>query len=130
MFDHMQMWIGGLGGEAQDIIRSLTKVCELFPSFSPLPMRWRQESVRNHKNKRAGLDDNPEPGYGGCGHGGPKKSSQKIGGGIAGGYGMRYFRKKKEKKKHTNHYFAASKPPQSYGRNDNSDSNTGKLRLR
>ncbi|KIM47583.1 hypothetical protein M413DRAFT_203701 [Hebeloma cylindrosporum] len=88
MFDHMQRWIGSLGSEAQEIIRSLTK-----------------ESVRNHKNKRPGLDDTPEAGYGGCGHGGPKKSSQKISGAVAGGY--------------------ASKPPQSYGRDDNIGSQTG-----
>jgi len=95
----MQRWINGLGSEAQDIILSLTKVCEIFLPSPSLLMRWCQESVRNHKNKRAGLDDTPEPGYGGCGHGGPKKSSQKIGGAVAGGYGMRNFRTKK--KEHT-----------------------------
>ncbi|KAF8963872.1 heterokaryon incompatibility protein Het-C-domain-containing protein [Flammula alnicola] len=77
MLDGMQRWIGGLGSEATEIINSLTK-----------------ESVRNHQNKRHGLDDTEEPGYGGCGHGYTTTSKT-----AAGGY-------------------AASKPTQSYGRSD------------
>uniref|UniRef100_A0A8H7XZN1 Heterokaryon incompatibility Het-C n=1 Tax=Psilocybe cubensis TaxID=181762 RepID=A0A8H7XZN1_PSICU len=52
MFDHMERWIGELGDDADIILDSLTK-----------------ESVRDHKNKRPGLNDTEEAGYGGCGHG-------------------------------------------------------------
>ncbi|PPQ91780.1 hypothetical protein CVT25_000425 [Psilocybe cyanescens] len=52
MFDHMEGWINGLGDDSQVILDSLTK-----------------ESVRDHKNKRPGLDNTEEVGYGGCGHG-------------------------------------------------------------
>ncbi|KAF8167442.1 heterokaryon incompatibility protein Het-C-domain-containing protein [Crassisporium funariophilum] len=45
MFDHMQRWVGGLGSESRQVIGSLTK-----------------ESVREHKNKRQGLEDTVEPG--------------------------------------------------------------------
>ncbi|CAA7264748.1 unnamed protein product [Cyclocybe aegerita] len=81
MFDQMQKWIGGFGGEVDEILQALTK-----------------ESVREHKNKRKGLEDTPEPGYGGCGHG---YNPSQTGGSVAGVY-------------------SASKPTQSYGRNDNS----------
>ncbi|KDR85638.1 hypothetical protein GALMADRAFT_218734 [Galerina marginata CBS 339.88] len=84
MFDHMQRWIGGLGSESQQVIQALTK-----------------ESVRNHKNKREGLDDTPEAGYGGCGHGYSKPSQTTV---TAG--------------------YASSNPTKSYGRNDSSG-NTG-----
>ncbi|KAF4611401.1 hypothetical protein D9613_004172 [Agrocybe pediades] len=67
MFDHMQRWIGGLGSEAQEILEALTK-----------------ESVREHRNKRRGLEDTEEAGYGGCGHG--HSSSTKTSAAVAGGY--------------------------------------------
>ncbi|KAJ3509499.1 hypothetical protein NLJ89_g5198 [Agrocybe chaxingu] len=86
MFNEMQKWIGGFGGEVDEIIQALTK-----------------ESVREHKNKRKGLEDTPEPGYGGCGYG--YKPSH-TGGSVAGGY-------------------SASKPTQSYGRNENSGNQSG-----
>ncbi|TFK17376.1 Het-C-domain-containing protein [Coprinopsis marcescibilis] len=78
MFDHMQRWIGGLGpDEARQTIQALSK-----------------ESVRNHKNKRLGSEDQSfdEPGYAGCGHGHGKPSSNKPSAGskpqvATGGYG-------------------------------------------
>ncbi|KAF9531855.1 heterokaryon incompatibility Het-C [Crepidotus variabilis] len=63
MFDQMQKWIGGMGSEATEIIASLTK-----------------EAVRDHKNKRKGLEDTEEPGYGGCGHGGGYSTGKTSGG--------------------------------------------------
>ncbi|TFK41913.1 heterokaryon incompatibility protein Het-C-domain-containing protein [Crucibulum laeve] len=64
MFEHMQMWIGGLGpDEASQVIQALTK-----------------ESVRDHKNKRIGSEDQSwdEPGYGGCSHGGSRTETPKT----------------------------------------------------
>jgi len=43
-----------------------------------------QESVREHRNKRRGLEDTQEAGYGGCGHG--HSSATKTSAAAAGGY--------------------------------------------
>ncbi|KAJ2923604.1 hypothetical protein H1R20_g13491, partial [Candolleomyces eurysporus] len=59
MFNEMERWLGGLGpDDAKLTIAALTK-----------------ESVRDHKNKRLGSEDQnwDEPGYGGCGHSAPSK---------------------------------------------------------
>jgi hypothetical protein len=78
MFEHMEKWIGGLGSdEAAETIKALSK-----------------ESVRDHKNKRLGSEDQSfdEPGYGACGHGHSsgavhKPSAASHSGGYGGGGG-------------------------------------------
>lgn len=73
MIGHMAQWIGGLGSESAEILQSLTKVSHRFPYQTCLKesnLSFSQQSVRDHKNKRPGLDsDIEEAGYGGCGHG-------------------------------------------------------------
>lgn len=80
MFEHMEQWIRGLGpDEATQTIEALSK-----------------ESVRDHKNKRIGSEDQSfeEPGYGSCGHGQSSSAQRSLeghsgghAGGHAGGYG-------------------------------------------
>ncbi|KAH9486345.1 hypothetical protein JR316_0000409 [Psilocybe cubensis] len=71
MYDHMERWINGLGRDSREILDCLTK-----------------ESVRNHKNKRPGLDNTVEAGYGSCGHGTKPihKPAVAVAGGAAAGY--------------------------------------------
>ncbi|KAH6912796.1 heterokaryon incompatibility Het-C [Coprinopsis sp. MPI-PUGE-AT-0042] len=78
MFEHIEQWIGGLGpDEAAETIQALSK-----------------ESVRDHKNKRLGSENQSfeEPGYGSCGHGNSSSAAHRSSGGghsgSHGGYGQ------------------------------------------
>ena len=83
MFDEMEKWIGGLGEESREIIQSLTKVTSIsFPSFFFFDNVDPQDAVRDHRNKRKGLEDTLEPGYGGCNYNRPTKVSGTVGGGY------------------------------------------------